>query len=63
MMDSFNKNRNVDGYIDIDSLPKKTVARPTYGSRKNKLWFESNGELFLFKRKQRFLIMLCRQSA
>ena len=49
MMDSFNKNRNVDGYIDIDSLPKKTVARPTYGSRKNKLWFESNGELFLFK--------------
>ncbi len=49
LFDTFNSNRERDGYINLDFIDKHLIQEPTYGSRKNKKWFEHGGEQYLFK--------------
>ena len=49
MLDNFNKYRNKNGYIDINNIPKEVLDRKTYGSRKDKFWFNYEENEYLFK--------------
>ena len=49
MLDNFNKYRNKNGYIDINNIPKEILDRKTYGSRKDKFWFNYEENEYLFK--------------
>ena len=49
MLDNFNKYRNKNGYIDINNIPKEILDRKTFGSRKDKFWFNYEGNEYLFK--------------
>ena len=48
MLDNFNKYRNKNGYIDINNIPKEVLDRKTYGSRKDKFWFNYEENEYLF---------------
>lgn len=49
MIDKFNKYRKINGYIDLNTIPKEIIAKKVYGSRKDKFWFDYEGNEYLFK--------------